>query len=137
MAADLPTERSIDVTLHEERAVVGTQTEEVGAVRARKRIETEHVEQPYERTVEHADLDRTPAEEGDSGEVITLPDGSVSIPVFEEVLVVEKRLVVRERVVLRKTAVVEEQVVSAELRREHVDIETVGDVQVVDGGPRS
>ena len=68
--------------------------------------------------------------EGDSGEVETLPDGSLSIPVFEEQIVVEKRLVVRERVVVRRTTVYEEQVVAADLRRERVEIETDGDVRV-------
>ena len=133
MAGD-PNNESIDLTLREERPLIGTQTEQVGGVRAKKRIETTEFSQPYERSVEHAELDRTPAEEGDSGEVITLPDGSLSIPVFEERLVVEKRVFVRERVVLRKTTVVEEEVVTAELRREHVDIEGTGDVQVVDDG---
>ena len=33
--------------------------------------------------------------DADSGEVETLPDGSISIPVFEEQLVITKRLVVR------------------------------------------
>ncbi len=125
---------AVDLTLHEERPLIGTQAEQVGGVRAKKRIETTQVEQPYERSVEHAELEHAPADEADTGEVITLPDGSLSIPVFEERLVVEKRLVVRERVVLRKTTVVEEEVVSAELRREHLDIESTGDVQVLDEG---
>ena len=48
------------------------------------------------RDVEHVDTnERIAAEEGDSGEVELLDDGSVSIPVFEEVLIVTKRLVVR------------------------------------------
>jgi len=67
--------------------------------------------------VEHADLEREAPEEGDSGEVEVLPDGSISIPVFEEELVVEKRLVVRERVIVRKQMVSEDRVVEADLRR--------------------
>ena len=59
----------------------------------------------------------------DSGQVETLPDGSVSIPVFEERLVVEKRLVVTERVIIRKWSTNEDQEVQAELRRERIEIE--------------
>lgn len=64
----------------------------------------------------------------DSGEVETLPDGSVSIPVFEEQLVVEKRLVVRERIVVRKELVTDEQVVTADLDREHVSVDADDEV---------
>jgi uncharacterized protein (TIGR02271 family) len=78
------------------------------------------------RDVEEADVERMPAAEGDSGEVETLPDGSVSIPVLEEELEVRKRVVVRERIVIRKRTVTEEKHVRAELRRERVEVE--GDV---------
>ena len=75
------------------------------------------------RGVEHADLERVEAGDGDSGEIETLPDGSVSIPLFEEQLVVEKRLVVRERVIVSKRTLVEHQVIDAELRRERLAID--------------
>lgn len=63
------------------------------------------------------------------GEVEMLPDGSLSIPVFEEQLVVQKRLVVRERIVIRKHTVTQEQVVQADLRRERVELEADAGVQ--------
>ena len=125
----------VETTLAEERLVVGTSTAEIGRVRAVKHVDTERVEQRVPRGVEHAELDRHPVAEGDSGQVETLPDGSLSIPVFEEQIVVEKRLVVRERVVVRKTTVYEDQVVSADVRRERVEIETDGDVRVHEAGP--
>jgi uncharacterized protein (TIGR02271 family) len=82
------------------------------------------VERVVPRDTEYADVERELVEPGhDSGEVETLPDGSISIPVFEEQLVVEKRLVVRERVIIRKHRVTEEHRIEAELRRERVDIE--------------
>lgn len=59
----------------------------------------------------------------------TLPDGSVSIPVLEEELVVSKRMVVRERIIIRKRTVSEEQPIEAELRRERLEIDSD-----VDGG---
>ena len=125
---------STSVLRSEEVARVGTVTEEAGSVRARKTVETRHVEEVVGRGVEHADLERTPVLVGDSGEVETLPDGSVSIPVCEEQIVVTKRLVVRERVVRRKHTVYEDHLVQAELRREHVEVTAEGDVTVSDDG---
>jgi sporulation protein YlmC with PRC-barrel domain len=55
-----------------------------------------------------------------------LSDGSVSIPLFEERLVVRKELVVRERVVIRKRTVTEEHRIEADLRSERIEVE--GDV---------
>jgi uncharacterized protein (TIGR02271 family) len=86
----------------EEELRTGTEREEVGRVRARKVVDTEHVRQVVPRYTERADVERVAPEAEDSGQVETLPDGSVSIPVFEERLVIEKRLVVTERVIIRK-----------------------------------
>ncbi len=121
----------------EEELDVGTAEEEAGRVRARKRVETEHVEELVPRHVEHADVERTPTGEGDSGEIETLPDGSVSIPILEEELVITKRTVVRERIVIRKRTVTEEHRVEAELRKERVELDAAGDVErVVDAARR-
>ena len=114
---------------HEEELVVDTHPIEYGEVTARKRVESERFDEVFDREIEYADeLDRAPANERDSGEIETLPDGSISIPVFEEQLVVRKQIVVRERVILRKRTVTEHERVRAELRKEHVEIETSGDV---------
>jgi uncharacterized protein (TIGR02271 family) len=69
------------------------------------------------------DDEQLPLDGADSGEVETLPDGAISIPVFEEVLVVEKRRRVRERIIVRKETVIEDQVVEADLRREQFAVE--------------
>ena len=119
------------VVIHEERAQLGTEVHESGRVKVRKHVETYPVEETVPRSIEHADTsERVAATEGDSGEVETLEDGSVSIPIFEEVLVVTKRLVVRERVIVRKRTVVDEYRLQTDLRREHATIETDGDVEV-------
>ena len=133
-AGDVPS-----VVRHEEELVVDTRPIEYGEVRARKRVESERYDDVVDREVEHADeLDRVPANEADSGEIETLPDGSVSIPVFEERLVVRKEIVVRERVILRKRTVTEHERVEAELRKERVEIETSGeDVLDREVGPRA
>ncbi|WP_134768501.1 DUF2382 domain-containing protein [Nocardioides sp. 1609] len=126
------TSDDVSTVRSEERLEVTREVEEAGRVRVRKHVETLPVEQTVERSVEHADTERSAAEEGDTGEVITLADGSVSVPVFEEVLVVTKKLVVRERIVVRKHTVVDEHVLQTELRREHVSVETDGDIEVED-----
>ena len=115
-----------DVIRSEEALRIDTESHPVGRAHVRKHVETEGVSEVVPRGVEHADFERAPVNEGDSGEIETLPDGSVSIPVFEEELVIEKRLVVRERVIVRKHTVVEEEQVEADLRRERVEV-TVDD----------
>ena len=123
-----------EIVLSEERLSTGTTTEQAGRVRARKAGDVENVSMRVERGTEHADLERVAAIEGDSGLVETLEDGSISIPVFEEQIVVEKRLVVRERVVLRKHTVYEEHKVTADLRRERLEVDVDGDVRVTEAG---
>jgi uncharacterized protein (TIGR02271 family) len=107
----------------EEELDVRAEPVQRGVVAVRKRAETEEVEATYERAVEEvSDLERRPAAESDSGEVEVLPDGSVSIPVFEERLVVTKQIVVKERVIVRKRTVTETQLVQESLRAERVDV---------------
>ena len=55
----------------------------MGRSRARKVI---YPEQGLPVCVKHAATEHVPALEGDSGQVETLPDGSMSIPVLEEQL---------------------------------------------------
>jgi uncharacterized protein (TIGR02271 family) len=118
----------------EEQLVVGVVEEEAGKVRIRRDTVSEPYAHPVERQLEEADVERRAANEGDSGQIETLADGSVSIPVFEEELVVEKRLVVRERIIVRKRTVTEERVIEAELRRQRVEIETEDGVTEVVAG---
>jgi uncharacterized protein (TIGR02271 family) len=126
----------VEVTRYEEQVHVGTEVTEAGSVRVRKHVETYPVTEVVPRNVEHADTsERVPAVEGDSGEVETLEDGSISIPVFEEVLVVTKRLVVRERVIVRKRTIIDEYTLQTELQREHVTVEGDVDIPGEDGVP--
>jgi uncharacterized protein (TIGR02271 family) len=111
------------VTRHEEELEVGRQLAPLGNVHVEKRVEAERVAQEVPRERERASVERLDAAEGDSGEIETLPDGSVSIPVLEEEIVVTKRVVVRERIVVRKEVTTETEHVEAELRREHVDVD--------------
>ncbi len=118
---------------HDERLEIGRTPRELGAVRARKRVVSDGVDEVVPRSVEHFDdVERTGAREDDSGEIEVLPDGSVSIPILEEELVISKRTVVRERVIVRKRTETTRERVETELRREKLDIDTEGDVELVD-----
>ena len=125
------------VVRHEDELEVGVADELYGSVRARKRVETEHVERLEGRAVEHGDVERIAPAEGDSGEMEQLPDGSVSIPLFEERLVVRKELVVRERVVIRKRTITEEHRIEAELRKEQIEMEGDLEPDETNGAPSS
>ena len=120
------------LTRHEEELAVDTRRKDAGAVRARKRVETHRVDELVPRDVEHADVERTPPYEEDSGEIETLPDGSVSVPVLEEELVVTKRIVVRERILIRKRTVTEEERIDAELRKERIEVDADPGVELTD-----
>jgi uncharacterized protein (TIGR02271 family) len=111
-----------ELVLHEEELDLRTAVREHGVIRARKRIATDEVDEVVPRAVERADVERIPPNERDSGEIETLADGSISIPVLEEELVVTKRVVVRERIVIRKETDIEQRQVRAELRRERLEI---------------
>jgi uncharacterized protein (TIGR02271 family) len=110
------------VTLHAEELHLGKADQEYGVLRAQKQIETQAVSESVPRLREEARVDRVPAHKGDSGQIETLPDGSISIPVLEEELVITKRVVVRERIVIRKETTTEKTRVTDELRKENVEI---------------
>lgn len=126
-AGRVHTERSsappTTITRSEEALETKRVTRRAGAVRVRKRVDERPVEQVVPIDAEHVHVERTETDDGDSGLVETLPDGSISIPVFEERLVVEKKLVVRERIIVRKVSVTEDRRIDVTLRRERVEID--------------
>ena len=109
--------------LHEEHAEIGTEVRVAGSARITRRVEGRRHEQVVPRSFEEADVEHVPAEDGDSGEVLELEDGSLSIPVLEEEVVVTTRMVVRERIIVRKRTVVEDVLVEVDLRSQHVEVE--------------
>jgi uncharacterized protein (TIGR02271 family) len=120
-----------DILLHEERiSTVDRAWRGIGYVRARKRVGTYRVDQDVPREVEDVELERRPVEEGDSGKIERLADGAISIPVYEEEVVIEKRTVLKERIVLRKVTVTETERVRTDLRKERVEIEADPGVEV-------
>jgi uncharacterized protein (TIGR02271 family) len=111
------------VVRSEEELRTETIPHEVGRIRVHKVVDTEHVTQVVARATERADVARVVPGPDDSGQIETLPAGSVSIPVFEERLVVQKQLVVIERVIVRKNQLSEDHEIDADLRRERVEID--------------
>jgi uncharacterized protein (TIGR02271 family) len=112
----------------EEELKVGTREREVGAVRVRKRIVTDHetIVVPKKRvevTVEHVPVEgqAISAEEGTAAPEIG--EKEIVVPVVEEEVVVEKRPVVKEEVRIRKDVVEDTEVVEADVRREEVEVD--------------
>ena len=95
----------------------------IGFLRARKRVETATVDEAVLRQAQDVDLERVPPTEDDAGGVQTLPDGGVSIPIYEERLVVRKEVVLKERLIVRKKIVTETESVQTEIRREQVEVD--------------
>ncbi len=113
----------VELVRREEEATITPTPREAGAVRLRKRVDRLLARADVARHVENAMVERRPAQVGDSGQVETLADGSISIPIFEEEIVVTKRMVVRERLIVRKEKRSEQVTVPLELKRERVEIE--------------
>jgi uncharacterized protein (TIGR02271 family) len=113
----------LTVVRHEERLVAGAVEREAGKVRIRKELEQVDYDELIPYAVEHAEVERVPPNVDDSGDIETLPDGTVSIPVLEEQLVIQKRLVVTERLLVRKRVETREQRVTADLTREVVSVD--------------
>ncbi len=94
----------------------------VGFLRAKKHIETVRVDEDVTRDGEEIDLERLQPAADDPGGVLALPDGGISIPIYEEEVVVTTRVVLKERVVIRKRIETHVVRVKTELRRERIEI---------------
>jgi uncharacterized protein (TIGR02271 family) len=108
---------------HEEELIADKRTRDAGKVRVHKRVESRAIERQVPRSIEHYEVERVPPADEDSGEIESLPDGSISVPLFGEEIVVDKRRVVRERVIVRKEIATEQRVVTDERRIERISAE--------------
>ena len=115
-------EDEVRVRRVEEELVAGTREREVGAVRVRKRVVTEHqrMEVPVRR--EELRVDRVPVE-GEVAAETEIGEDEVRVPLTEEEVVVEKRPVAKEEVRIRKDVVEDTEVVEEDVRREEVDVD--------------
>ncbi len=106
-----------------------------GARRVGKNVSVKRVAEYFPRDVEDIEMEHIDPNEEDSGEIETLPDGSLSIPILEEELVITKRVVVRERIIIRKRIQKEQVLVEADLRKERVSIVADPEVELRTGDP--
>ncbi len=133
------TAREVVLPLVEEALRVGKRQVETGRVRVS--VSTDIEEQVVRETLrsERTELERVPiGRELAVGEPAPAlrqePDGTVVVPVVEEVLVVERRLVLREEVRMRLVAVEEPVEQSVTVRKQRASIERLPP-QAAEGGP--
>ncbi len=117
--------------LAEEQVKVGKRQVEAGGVRLRKIVRTETVNRPVELRREEIVVERVPAREGGGAARAFEQGGDIYIPLRREEAVVEKEARVREEVRVRKDSKAEQQNVSAQVRREDVEIEREGEAREV------
>ncbi len=123
-------ESGATVQLREEELAARKQAVEAGRVSLGTEVVEEQrtLEVPVTReevTIERHAVDRRPSDEPISGSSEVL-----SVPLREEQVAVDKQAVVYEEVNLGKRAVQETQRVSETVRKEVVDVDAVGDVDV-------
>jgi uncharacterized protein (TIGR02271 family) len=125
------TDDQASVTRHEEELAVGKRSVDAGTVRLRKWVETEPVETDVELERETATISRQPVNQPVSDADLTEDD--VEVPLRAEEAVVGKQTVAKERVSLQKGKTTERQRVADEVQKEHIEVDTGGDVTVAEG----
>jgi uncharacterized protein (TIGR02271 family) len=116
----------VRIQVREEELLAHKQLVEMGEVRVRKEVVTEHrtLEIPVQR--EEVVIER----QAPTGE----PVEEIRIPVSEEQVTVEKRPVVKEEVTVGKRVVQGTEQVGGEVRKEVVRVEREGDVDIHGNG---
>ena len=115
------------IRLHEEHLRANKHMEDVGEVKVRKEVHTEHeqITVPVER--EEVVVERRPASGAATGDMKTQ---EIRIPVKEERVNVTKEPVVTEEVTVAKRKVREPRTVTGEVRKEDVTVESSGKARV-------
>jgi uncharacterized protein (TIGR02271 family) len=116
------------MTRSEERLNVGTRTEESGRARLRKYVVTEQQSVNVPVTREEVRVEREPITDENRGDAVSGPDISEQqheVTLHEERPVVETEAVPVERVKLSKQQVTDEETVTGDVRKEHIDTEGV------------
>jgi uncharacterized protein (TIGR02271 family) len=120
------------MTRSEEQLRVGTQAQETGRARLRKWVETETETVTVPVKKEKAVLEREPITDGNVGDALEGPEISEEeheVVLSEERVVVDKTVEPVERVRLGTETVTEQQQVSEEVRKEHIEVEGDTDVR--------
>jgi uncharacterized protein (TIGR02271 family) len=120
------------MTRSEERLDVGTERHEAGRARLRKWVETDTETVTVPVTKERAVVEREPITDHNVDEALDGPaisEEEHEVVLKEERPVVEKHAEPVERVRLDKAVVTDEETVSGEVRKEHVEVEGDTDVR--------
>jgi uncharacterized protein (TIGR02271 family) len=118
------------MTRSEEQLSVGTRSEEIGRARLRKYVVTENVTETVPVTREEIRVEREPITDANVGAAMDGPaisEEEHEVTLHAERPVVEKEAVPVERVRLDKDVVTEQESVSADLRREEIEVEGAAD----------
>ena len=118
------------MTRSEERLSVGTTTEEAGRARLRKYVVSENVTQTVPVTREEVRVEREPITDANVGNAMDGPaisEEEHEVTLHAERAVVDKEAVPVERVRLDKTTVTEQEQVSADVRKEEIEVDGVRD----------
>ncbi|WP_129656963.1 DUF2382 domain-containing protein [Rothia halotolerans] len=123
---------------HEERLNVGTRQQEAGRAHLRKRVrtQTEQIEVPVrheELVVERERIDPGSPEARSDAPIREAADDEEVITLRKERPVVEKETVATEKVNVGKRTVQDSKSVSAEVRKEEIDVEDDGDASSAAG----
>jgi uncharacterized protein (TIGR02271 family) len=117
------------MTRSEEELRVGTTQREIGRARLRKYIVSDNVTQTVPVSREEVRVEREPITEANMGNAMSggdLTEEEHEVTLRAEEPIVEKRVVPKERVRLDRDTVTEQETVSADVRKEEIEIE--GDV---------
>jgi len=128
------------VPVTEEQVQIHKEQHEIGHVLLHKRVETEtqHISEPVSRTRVEVERHAVPADQQRNypAGAATLKDGEeIRIPVTEEQLVVEKVPRVTEEVIIRKQTDTRQAEQDVQLRREEVEVDEEGDVDLDHAAP--
>jgi uncharacterized protein (TIGR02271 family) len=117
------------IQLSEEQLKIRKREVEAGGVRLRKIVRTEVVNQPVELEREELVIERVPPSEAHTGRQQAFNEQEVFIPLRREEPIVEKQTALREEVRARKKKQTDRQDVSAEVRREDIEVQESGDAK--------
>jgi uncharacterized protein (TIGR02271 family) len=114
------------MTRSEEELHVGTADRERGRARLRKYVVTEQVQQTVPVQREEVRVEREPITDGNVDDALDGPaisEEEHEVVLHEEEVVTEKRAVPKERVRMTKDTVTDEETVSADVRKEQIEVE--------------
>jgi uncharacterized protein (TIGR02271 family) len=114
------------MTRSEERLDVGTRSEEVGRARLRKYVTTENVSETVPVSREEIRVEREPITDANVGNALDGPaisEEEHEVTLHAERPVVEKEAVPVERIRLDKETVTDQERVSADVRKEEIEVD--------------